>query len=126
PRGAPTVWKDMQHGLPGTLGDAHFSGTGTLLPSSMLTLDLNDALANAPAFLILGFSTINEPFKGGVLIPAVDIFTPLTTSASGSISVSGQWPGAPSGSHFYSQFWIQDPAGPAGFAASNGLSGMSP
>ena len=73
-------------------------------------------------------SAVNLPFKGGTLVPAVDVLVAgLPTSPAGELSLSAAWPpGVPSGLTVWFQEWIVDAAGPKGFAASNGLAGTTP
>ena len=45
----------------------------------------------------------------------------------GEVSFAATWPpGVPAGFSIYTQWWIEDPTGPVGFAASNGLQGTTP
>jgi hypothetical protein len=103
-------------------------GSGTLVGGQPVTLTLTGSKALAPVILIVGVSQLGLPFKGGVLIPSPDILIfGLSTNAHGTVSLSSTWPfGLPSGFMFLTQYWITDSAGPAGFAASNGLSGTTP
>jgi hypothetical protein len=55
------------------------------------------------------------------------ILSGLTTSGAGALALSATWPaGIPPGFGAVFQYWIHDPAGPAGFAASNGLEAVVP
>ena len=50
-----------------------------------------------------------------------------STDASGSYNSPGTWPsGMAPGLTFYFQSWILDPGGPAGFSATNALTGTTP
>jgi hypothetical protein len=54
-------------------------------------------------------------------------FTPLFSDFFGTPTFGGLWPqGVPSGFTTYFQWWIQDPAGPQGYAASNAVAGTAP
>jgi hypothetical protein len=68
------------------------------------------------------------PFKGGWLVPAPDLSFPgWITNAAGSIAISVTWPpGVPSGFSMWMQFWMVDPAGPAGCAASGAIAATTP
>ena len=121
------TWSDLGSGLVGMSGIPTLSGTGDLLASSPITL----ALANAKPFsfapLVVGVSSITAPFKGGTMVPKPDVVFPLFTDFFGGTVFGGLWPaGVPSGFATYFQWWIQDPAGPKGFAASNALAGTTP
>ena len=63
-----------------------------------------------------------------MLVPTPDILLPnLPLDASGGLVIPFIWPvGLPSGAALYWQYWIQDPAGPVGWSASNGLASIAP
>ncbi|MHC4846493.1 MAG: purple acid phosphatase family protein, partial [Planctomycetota bacterium] len=121
-------WSSRGHGLAGTNGVPSLVGTGTLQPLSPLTVTLTGALESAAATLIVGFSEIEANFKGGVMVPAVDVLIGgFDTGPSGSIALPATLPGnVPPGFTFTLQYWIVDGAGPVGVSASNGLSGTTP
>ena len=51
----------------------------------------------------------------------------LPLNATGHFGASGAWYGGlPSGTQVYFQAWMADPAGQAGFAATNGVQGTTP
>jgi hypothetical protein len=126
----PDVWQDLDVALAGAFGEPSLVGLGTLEPGSPVILSLVSALPDAPAWLFVGFSTLHAPFKGGVLVP--DPGPPgavlgFLTSPAGRIILTGSWPvGVPSGTLLVMQYWIVDPAGPVGFAASNAVSATTP
>ncbi len=121
------VWNDVGPALPGSAGDPALVGDGSLLPNDLVTLSLTNAKPFASATLVVGFSAVNAPFKGGVLVPAINIVFGQTTDFFGGTTFGGLWPtGVPSGFVTYFQYWIADDAGPVGFAASNGLAGTAP
>jgi hypothetical protein len=102
-------------------------GSGALQGGMPVTLFLDDAAANAPAHLVVGLSEWSVDFKQGVLVPSPDVLVPLATDATGTQALTVTWPaGLPSGLPLLYQYWIQDPAGPAGYSASNGLRGTTP
>jgi hypothetical protein len=121
-------WSSRGHGLLGTNGVPSLTGMGTLAPFSPATVTLNGALENAAATLIVGFSEIEANFKGGVMVPAVDVLIGgFNTGPSGAIALPATFPGnVPSDFTFTLQYWIVDPSGPFGLSASNGLSGTTP
>jgi hypothetical protein len=120
-------WVDLGQALAGTGGPAMLIGTGPLVAGSPTTLALLGALPGAQSFLVVGFSAINAPFKGGVLVPDADIILALPVDGSGQIVLPFNWPaGFPGGATLSYQSWIQDPNGPVQFAASNGLAGTTP
>jgi hypothetical protein len=122
------TWKDVGLALPGTAGPPTLAGSGHLIGGDAMALTLDDARPNASAFLIVGFSGLVAPFKGGTLVPNPDlILGPFPTGAGGGFTLPGTWPvGLPELLKLWFQAWIQDPVGPAGFAASNGLTCLTP
>lgn len=119
---------DVGGGLEGINGVPNLFGTGTLAPSSPMTLHLQLAKPLSTTTLIIGLSALNAPFKGGVLVPnpAVVIYN-LPVSNLGALNLSGTWPAnIPSNTSFWFQHWIVDAVGAAGFSASNGLKGTTP
>ena len=104
------------------------TGSGSLVGGQPVTLALTSAKPATLTTLVLGLSLLNAPFKGGTLVPNPNIlFFGLPTNGHGNLTLNATWPsGLPSGLAVITQFWIPDPAGPAGFAASNGLAGTTP
>ena len=126
--GPPVELLDLGFGLAGTHGEPQLAGTGSLVGGAPLVLVLGSALENVPSYLVVGFGQLGAPFKGGVLVPAVDLLLAgLPTGPGGQLSLETTWPlGLPPVFALYFQFWLPDPAGPAGFAASNGLAAIVP
>lgn len=122
------TWKSVGGALAGTNGLPSLTGTGLGLGGDAVTLTLASAKPAASSWLIIGFSAANAPFKGGVLVPSPDlVLGPFPTSGAGGFVLPGIWPtGLPGLLSIWFQSWIQDPAGPAGFAASNGVSCLTP
>lgn len=127
---ADDPWTDLGFALAGTHGDPVLTGDGTLGPLSPCSVSLDNALENTTTWLIVGLAELNVPFKGGILVPDLTppgMFVPFSTGPTGSVVVPFVWPaGAPSGTNIYFQHWIQDPAGPVGFSASNAIKGTTP
>lgn len=123
-----TPWVKLGTGLPGTHDVPTLSGSGPLAPFTPMAITADNMLENTSAALVAGFSALNASFKGGVMIPQVDLLIAgLPTGALGSFTFPATWPGnIPSGFTFYAQVWVTDPAGPQGFAATNGMSGTTP
>lgn len=75
-------------------------------------LELPNLLGSvSTAYLVLGFGQINVPFKGGVMVPSVDLVVtfPLDTSGTSgwTKTMDGTWPlGVPSGTNIVAQWWI--------------------
>ncbi len=127
PVGFSQAWVSIPGGAPGTYGTPKLSGMGPMTSNSLAQLVVTDAKENSLAWLLLGFSQVNVPFKGGILVPSPDILAGgLFTSQDGHFELSFTLPSIiPSGLPLYSQFWILDPAGPKGYSATNGLLGTT-
>jgi hypothetical protein len=119
-------WATLAFGLNGTAGLPALSGAGYLLAGSSTTVSLTQAKPFSLSSLVVGVSAISAPFKGGVMVPNPNFIFPLFTDFFGKATFGGLWPaGIPSGFTAYFQWWIQDPSGPKGFAASNALAGTT-
>ncbi|MHC4942982.1 MAG: DUF7453 family protein [Planctomycetota bacterium] len=123
------TWLDLGHALAGIYGDPELDGEGPLQAGSAGALHLANAKPFAPSYLILGFSAAYLPFKGGTVVPSIDI-PPLLlfTDSEGALTLPwASWPGgvAPD-SEIYAQYWIVDSAGPLGASASNALLATTP
>lgn len=128
---AGSPWTDLGNALAGTNGAPQLVGEGTLVGGDPYGLVLSNALPNRTTFFVLGFTRIDVPFKGGVLVPAITapngLFVPLPTAADGTLVLQSTWPdGLPSGTAIYVQHWIPDAGGIFGFAASNAVEGVTP
>lgn len=126
---ANPAWTDLGFPLAGFSGDPLLVGCGSLDAGLGAAISLTNAIPFSTAYIVLGFSELNAPFKGGTLVPN---FTPglikgFPTNASGAFLIDTTWPaGVPSGADVYFQYWIVDAAGPAGFSASNAVRGTTP
>lgn len=124
------TWQDLGQGLAGIYGVPPLVGIGPLQAGTSWTLSVTDALEFAPAWLVVGVAPLGAPFKGGVLVPdpappAVVLL--FDTGPHGRVILTGTWPaGVPAGTTLVMQYWFADPAGPAGFSASNGLGATTP
>jgi probable HAF family extracellular repeat protein len=121
-------WTALGHGLSGVAGVPALQVHGALLEGHPLTLSLSGAKPAGSATLVVGFSAINAPFKGGTLVPDADaLIFGLPLDANGALELSAAWPaGVPSGSSLWLQAWIADAAAAQGFAASNAVVGETP
>ena len=127
-------WKDLGFGLAGASGTPVLAGEGTLIGGSptfggsAVSLEITGANPNAAATLVVGFSTLNLPFKTGLIVPCVDILIPgLLTGPNGTLTLAATWPsGLPPGFNLYFQAWIGDAICPCGVQATNGLSATTP
>lgn len=119
-------WLDVGFGLAGTGGTPTLAGMGTLLGGDAVTYTLSDMLPASTATFIVGFSSINVPFKGGTLVPNPDLLIALPTGA-GQVALGATWPvGVPSGISIAYQAWVVDAGAIKGLAATNGLISTTP
>jgi hypothetical protein len=123
-RGLPTVGgdncqADLGFGGPGS-SQLSLCG-GNLSTGTTATLKLQGAPALAPAFLFAGLVNGATPVKGGTLVPDPwTLFLPMTTDATGQITL----PGIAGGNgplSVYLQFVIVDGAQVQGFGFSNAV-----
>jgi hypothetical protein len=123
-------WGQLGASLLGTHGAPLLQGSGTLSANEPLTIALSQARENAIAYITYGLGAVDAPFAGGLLVP--DIFTPpggfvpLLTDGNGELTIDAVWPAGATGLDLYLQYWIEDPAGIAGFSASNAIVGSPP
>jgi len=122
------TWTNLGSGLAGDGGLVPLlEGTGELSDGSANSLELSGARPSSTAHLFVGLTQLDAPFKGGTLVPS-PVIAPvsLPTSPSGTLSLPFVWPaGVPAGTELYFQHWVDDPAGPKGLSASNGLLGVT-
>jgi hypothetical protein len=98
------------------------TGTGSLVAGQYFKIELTDALPNADGALFYGADATFAPFKGGLAVPPLVLFLPITVDGSGDWDIDGNWPSnIPYGTLGYYQAWIEDPAAPHDFSGSNGL-----
>jgi len=121
------MWSDEGSSLAGTSGPPRLSGHGPLVPNGSILLMTQDALANAPAVFVIGVGTIFAPFRGGTIVPSLDILVSgLSTNGVGQLPIPLTFPtGVPTGVSLYFQMLIVDGGAPFGVAFSNGLRGMT-
>ncbi len=121
-------WLDLGNALPGGAGAPTLTGEGSLIGGTNYTLTLAGAPANSIAFLAIGQTSINAPFAGGVLVPALDVLIgPLPTGPAGTLEGTSKWSlGLSPGQKSYWQIWILDSTAADGWAASNALESTTP
>ena len=112
---------DLGFALAGSFGEPSL-----ILPqvtsANSLEFSVGQALPNAQAVLVLGFTQVNLPFHGGVFVPDADAFVMLQVTAQGTLHVSLDLPaGLPVGFELFAQVWIYDSGGPLGLSATNGI-----
>ncbi|MFH0944997.1 MAG: PQQ-binding-like beta-propeller repeat protein [Planctomycetota bacterium] len=123
-----STWTDLGSALAGATGEPVLLGQGELKAQQVARLKLKNALPNSVSALVLGLSNAGTPFKGGTLVPATDVVVfGLPTGSAGELPLTAQVPAAmAAGVPLYFQYWIVDPAGPWGFAASNAVTVTTP
>lgn len=121
-------WPSVGGALAGTHGPPALQGLGSLQAGTLLRVRLSNALENRLAVLFVGFSELNAPFFGGLLVPSRDLaFQGLQTNDDGLLELTFTWPsGVPQGLQVWWQCWLEDPAGPLGLAASNAITLVAP
>ncbi|GJM23163.1 MAG: hypothetical protein DHS20C15_30780 [Planctomycetota bacterium] len=124
----PGTWSLLGHALAGTGGLLPtLEGDGALLPCDPWVLSIDDALPSSTSFVVLGFSQISLPLKGGLLVPAPDIVRSFPIGPTGARVLSGSWPaGLPGGVEISLQAWILDPGGSSGFSSTNAVLATTP
>jgi hypothetical protein len=123
----PPGWRFRGGSVAGVQGHPSLTATGPLGGGGLVTMRLEQAAPLAPVVIVIGFSGLLAPFKGGVLVPHPDVLvTGLLTNAEGVLSISATWPALPSGTMVDFQEWIVDAAAFAGLAAGNGVQARVP
>ena len=122
---------------PGTGGVyPSLTATGNLSPSSTVTVELVDALANRKVWLVIGDYPARRPLAGGELVPGVSppyVTNPFLGVTGASSDPSGrhtwnltQWDSFPPGTTFYLQAAVRDPGAQGRLAFSNALKFTKP
>ena len=122
-------WHEWGPGLAGASGTPQLIGEGLPEKGHRVTLHVCHGSPFARAFVVAGLSHAELPFKGGLMVPEPDALVgPLVLDASGELDLDIPWPvGQPAGlcvvqqPCLFVQAWMQDPSGPKGWVASQGL-----
>jgi hypothetical protein len=120
----PFLGEALPAGLPGA---SLLQAEGALEPGGPISARLTGGLPFGITNLVVGMSELSLPFKGGVMVPALDgIQVSLPLDGTGALIIVDTWPSdAPAGIELWLQFWTADPAGPAGLTASNAVMSTS-
>jgi len=125
---AAAQWTDFGGGVVGWTG--HPIGLvcqGTLEPGSELLIWSYYGPQYDAAFLIIGASACNLPFKGGVMVPQPDHVSLLGFDGLANAHLFVDWPaGVPAGSELWWQVWSPDATAAQGWSASNALKCVTP
>jgi len=121
-------WTNHGNALAGTFGEPVLSATGSLTTGSVTRLKLTNGVPSGFAHLVIGFTQINAPFVGGILVPNPDfVITPLPLNASGAITLAALWPpNVPSAFSITFQMLLSDGGAPFSYALSNAIEGVTP
>ena len=118
-------WTDLGEGLSGST-TPRLLGAGSLLSGSTATWAFHDGPPSSMTLWIFGFVQNSVPFKGGTLVPSVDVILPMLSDASGAWIHQLVVPAIlPVGMSTYFQVIVADGGAPSGFALSNALRGRS-
>jgi len=101
------------------------TGPNTDLAST--TMALSHLPPGETAYLVLGLSRVDAPFKLGTLVPAPDVVLPGLPTGAGELELTFPWfSGLPPGSALYWQAWITGPGTAGQFSATNGVCSKTP
>jgi hypothetical protein len=126
------VWANEGFALGGVSGEPALRAEGSLWPLEPVRVTVMNTVPNGLGYLMYGLAAIHAPFKGGVVVPQFyppfgNAFPwPLSPLGDATLTVPMPPSIAVSGLDLYLQVWILDPAGPAGWAASNAVKGTFP
>ncbi len=125
---ASAAIEDLGQALPGTHGYPIQLVEGTFVAGAPFSFTLHNGLSGSIVFHVVGLSETNAPFKGGIMVPSVDVLSgPYGADGVGGIELTGPWlPGVPNGTELWLQFWFSDPGGPLGMAASSAVKVTTP
>jgi hypothetical protein len=123
-------WVNEGSALNGSQGKPTLNGAGTLMPLTLVSMMVELGPSDSQAFLVVGFSAVFQPFKGGVMVPdllAPSRIFPVSLNHLGRGEAAGRFPDAfPSGLTLFAQAWMPDGAAVAGWSSSNALSMTTP
>lgn len=118
----PTTW----HSDGASLGQNEpiFAGWGSLEAGSTFAVRSYDLFDSPQIWFLVGLTRIDQPFKGGVIVPSPDLIVgPVSSDAFGSVTLGGTWPaGIPGGTELWFQSWAVDgPPTPSNLRDSQGM-----
>ncbi len=120
-------WTDLGAGLAGSAGVPALGGSGSLAGGDVARLTLTGAAGPTTVAVFGGFTRVDLPLSGGVLVPSPDVVRFFPVGAAGVLELAAVWPvGVPTGTEVYFQIWVADAGGPFGLAASNAVVGVTP
>jgi len=106
--------------------DLQLGGWGLLDGAHPVTVRAYDNWGPEPALLVIGFSLLDAPLSGHVLVPQPDVLVPVALGPGGDVQFTGHWPaGLADGFSLWFQVWMPQ-TGWWPWAASNGLRATQP
>ena len=125
PLGSPFV--DVGGALAGSNGFPIQLASGTLVAGQPFSFKLFGGPPLGAAYHVVGLAALNAPFKGGTMVPFPHLLNgPFPLTASGSLTLGGNWPAGGSGLTLWVQYWMPNGGGPVGFVASSGVRAQIP
>jgi hypothetical protein len=97
-------------------------GKGSTEPASPIAVVLQGQPPLAPGLLVVGTSSVYQPFKGGVLVPSPDRLVGLIQNQGEKLTWASSWPpGLPQGATFFVQAWFSTSGFGQSYVSTNGL-----
>ena len=119
-----TAFSNVAGGLGGAQGIPHLDAFCDQTAGEDVVFVIEGLQPNAAARLVLGFSRVDAPFSGGVLVPAEDVVLPLGANEDGIARIGFPWPATiPPGTPIWYQGIAIDATAPEGVSISNAISG---
>jgi len=125
-------WENLGQFLAGGFGIPTLRSTGNFLPNEKVKFAVSGVPDDGRVFLLVGAAFSNTSFLGGTLVldqaGIARVFTAGNTGTDNTVTFTANIPagGLPSAVRLGFQAWIQDPAAPAGYSATNGLRATTP
>ena len=120
-------WEDMGGSVGGPGGPPRLWLTGLLRTGSTLSFEMTDAPPSSTGLLVFGLAALSAPFRGGMMVPTLDVLVPIPIDAQGEFTIDLPITDSmPSGAQLYVQTWFPDSSAPAGWAGTTGLGYSAP
>ena len=121
-------WEIQDGAYAGINGEPRLRAWGPLTGGSSVTIDLDRAVPNGTANLIVGLSQANAPFWCTTIFPNPDILLfGIPTDADGRLSFNAPLPAVmPSGVDLHLQYIVDDASACGGYSSSNAIKGTTP
>ena len=116
---------DLGYGLPGSYAP-RLDGSGSLAANAAFKLSFTQLPPSSVGFLAVGLDLWYLSFKGGALLPTLDLLVVVPTG-SGAVDLDSSLPsGVPSDLSIYLHGWFLDPGSNHRMCAANGLELITP